>query len=247
MWAGKTNGLYVFSFGLFFVGAWLLTLAFTASGARRIIFRIAAALVFFLSFALNSMMVLYAFATLGLFVAVWRGNNQKQDPIRRLLASVWHCVAGYPELVLLPLLYWGAINLWFKRVGVYAEHYHTHLPAFSELLDGLRVFLLIGYRDVLKSVARTALENPSLFWLAALLIVVAFGQLRPEARRSRVPGYQMVLPLLLAPVLFVTVAAVSCRGLRPAEHFYETRHLLLRLAVGAHPARGQAPPGRHRR
>lgn len=34
LWAGKANAVYVFSFGLLFVGAWLLTLAFSARGLR---------------------------------------------------------------------------------------------------------------------------------------------------------------------------------------------------------------------
>jgi hypothetical protein len=34
MWAGKANSVYVFSFGLFLVGMWLLTLAFDARGVR---------------------------------------------------------------------------------------------------------------------------------------------------------------------------------------------------------------------
>ena len=39
MWAGKANAVYVFSFGLFFVATWLLTLAFDTKGARRIALR----------------------------------------------------------------------------------------------------------------------------------------------------------------------------------------------------------------
>jgi hypothetical protein len=55
MWAGKANAVYVFSFGLFCIGTWLLMLAFDARGARHAAFRIAAVLAFFLSFALNSL------------------------------------------------------------------------------------------------------------------------------------------------------------------------------------------------
>lgn len=57
LWAGKANAVYVFSFGLSFVAAWLLTLAFGAVCVARC-FRLACALVFLLSFALNSTIVL---------------------------------------------------------------------------------------------------------------------------------------------------------------------------------------------
>ena len=228
MWAGKANSIYVFSFGLFFVGAWLLTLAFNAKGIRHVVLRLAAALVFFLSFALNSMMVLYAFAMLGLLVAVWRRNDQQQGPIRRLLSSIWSCAAGYPEFVLLPLVYWGALSIWFKRVGVYAGHYGVHLPAFSELLDGLRVFYLVGYRNILQSAARTALDNWSAFGLAVLLIATFFVLLRFEGKRPRAPMYQISLPLLLGLIFFVALSLpYLVAGLRPGGHFYESRHLLL--------------------
>ena len=76
MWAGKANAVYVFSFGLFFVSTWLLTLAFDAKGLRGVGLRVASTLVFFLSFALNSLMVLYVFVMFGLLVAVWRANDR---------------------------------------------------------------------------------------------------------------------------------------------------------------------------
>jgi hypothetical protein len=228
MWAGKANAVYVFRFGLFFIGACLLMMAFNARGTRQVAFRIAAALAFLLSFALNSMMVLYVFAMCGLLVATWRGLDQKQGAIRRVTAAVLRCVAGYPEFVLLPLVYWGVLSIWFKRVGVYAGHYGVHVPAFSELLDGLRVFFLAGYRDVLKNAARAVLDNPSLFGFAVLLIAVAFLLLRVEGKPPRGNGYRIALPLLLGAVLFVVLSLpYLVAGLRPAEHFYESRHLLL--------------------
>ena len=107
----------MFSFGLLFTGAWLLTLAFTARGLRRVLLRVAAALVFLLSFALNSTIVLYAFMVLGLFVAIWRGGDAAHGFVRRTWLAAWRCALGYPELMVLPLVYWGTLNIWFKRIG----------------------------------------------------------------------------------------------------------------------------------
>ena len=61
LWAGKANAVYVFSFGLMLLGAWLLTLAFGARGVRRVLLRLTCLLLFVLGFALNSTIVLYAF------------------------------------------------------------------------------------------------------------------------------------------------------------------------------------------
>jgi hypothetical protein len=228
MWAGKGNALYVFSFGLFFVGAWLLTLAFSARGGSHVLFRIAAALVFFLSFALNSIMVLYAFAMLGLFIAVWRDSDQTRGPVRRLLLAAWRCLLGYPEFVVLPLVYWGALNIWFKRVGIYAGHYNVHLPTVPELLDGWNSFFRFGYVEVLKSAIRVLQDNRPLLVVAAIPVVIALVLFFRKAQRTRASVVRIALPLLLSLLLFFLLALpYVVAGLAPGENFYESRHLLL--------------------
>jgi hypothetical protein len=236
LWAGKANAVYVFSFGLVFVGAWLLTLAFGASGLRHVLLRVVAALVFLLSFALNSTMVLYGFLMLGLFFAVWRAANHEQNQIRRAFLAAWRCATGYPELVALPVVYWGVLNIFFKRVGVYAGHYNVHIPTPSEFFDGARVFFLIGYRNVLSKAAHAALDSLFLFALAAVLIAFGFLLIRSKKEAFRGSASSVALPLLLCPIVFFASALpYLIAGLRPADHFYESRHLLmfgLPLALG---------------
>jgi hypothetical protein len=232
MWAGKANAVYVFSFGLFCVATWLLTLAFDANGVRRVALRAAAALGFFFSFELNSLMVLYVFAMFGLFVAVWRANGGEQGPIRRLALSAWRCASGYPELVVLPLVYWGVLNVWFKRVGGYAGYYGIRLPTLSGLLDGWHSFFEMGYMDVLARAGRMATEYRSLFVFMVLLVIILTLACRGE--RSRLSVSRIVLPLLLSVLLFAALALpYLISGIQPSEHFYETRHLLLFGLPGA--------------
>jgi hypothetical protein len=233
MWAGKANNVYVFSFGLFFVGTWLLTLAFEAKGARHAMLRTASALLFFLSFALNSLMALYVFAMFGLLVAVWHANNQEQGAIRRLVLSAWRCVIGYPEFVVLPLVYWGVLNIWFKRVGAYAGYYGIHLPTFSELLDGWHSFFEVGYMNVLSRAGRMAMDYKFLFVLVAAVLVITL-MLALKGKRSRLSVSGIGLPLLLSLLLFAALALpYLIAGIRPSLHFYETRHLLLFGLPGA--------------
>jgi hypothetical protein len=227
MWAGKTNAVYVFSFGLFIIGTWLLTRAFEAKGARHALFRIASALLFFLSFELNSLMVLYVFAMFGLFVAVWRASSGEQDMIRRLVLSTWRCAAGYPEFVVLPLVYWGVLSIWFKRVGAYAGYYGIHLPAFSELLGGWHSFFEVGYMNVLARAGRMAMDYKVLFVLIGVVLAIALI-LALRDKRSRFSASGIGLPLLLSPLLFAVLALpYLIADIRPSLHFYETRHLLL--------------------
>jgi hypothetical protein len=233
MWAGKANNVYVFSFGLFFVATWLLTLAFAAKGARHALLRIATALLFFVSFALNSLMVLYLFAMFGLFVATMRADDGESGPLRRLVLAAWRCVADYPELVVLPLVYWGMLNIWFRRVGAYAGYYGIHLPTLSDLLEGWHSFFEMGYINVLARAGRMALDYKSLLVVIAIVLLITL-LLALRGKRSRLSVAGIVLPLLLSVLLFVALALpYLIAGIRPSLHFYETRHLLLFGLPGA--------------
>lgn len=232
-WAVKGLAGYVFSYGLFFVGTWLLMLAFDGGGARHVTLRIAAALAFFLSFALNSLMMLYVFAMFGLFVAVWRANSGEQGRIRRLALSAWRCAAGYPEFVVLPLVYWGALSIWFKRVGAYAGYYGIRLPAFADLLAGWNSFFQCGYSNSLARAARAAMDFKPL-WTAVAVLVVITVVLARKSRRARLSPSGIGVPLLLSVLLFSALALPYLfAGIRPSLHFYETRHLLLFGLPGA--------------
>ncbi|WP_262048963.1 hypothetical protein [Bradyrhizobium sp. Bra78] len=228
LWAGKANAVYVLSFGLSFVGAWLLSLAYGAGGLRSLLLRVMCALVFLLSFALNSTIVLYAFLMFGLFVAFWRACDAGQGFVRRTWRAAWRCAVAYPELVVLPLVYWGALNVWFKRSGVYAQHYNAHLPNLGELVQGWRVFFATGYTDVVVNTLHAAVDSPKLFILAAVLVGIALMLLRSDTEPTGCRSLN-ALPLALAVILFLALSLpYLIAGLRPAtSHFYESRHLLM--------------------
>jgi hypothetical protein len=72
--------------------------------------------------------------------------------------------------------------------------------------------------------------------LAALLITVGFLLLRSMPAQTRAPAKSIALPLLLCPSVFLALSLpYLIADLRPAENFYESRHLLmfgLPLALG---------------
>jgi hypothetical protein len=233
MWAGKANAVYVFSFGLFFLGTWLLMLAFEAKGVRHAALRLAAALSLFFSFGLNSLMALYVFAMFGLFVAVWRGGGQDQGMIRRFSSSVWRCIAGYPEFDVLPLIYWGTLSIWFKRVGAYAGYYRVRLPTFSDLIDGWHSFFQVGYINVIARAGRAAVDFKLLLIAIAAILAVTLV-LALKGRQSRFSILRIAAPLLLSVLLFLALSLpYLIAAIRPSLHFYETRHLLLFGLPGA--------------
>lgn len=228
LWTCKGNTGYITSFALSCIATYLLTLMWSAKGARRILYRIGAALIYFFSFALNSTMVLYAFAMLGLYVAVLRAGGDEPSPVRRLLVSAWRCVITYPEFVVLPVAYWAVLNIWFKRIGVYAEHYHAHFPSLSDLIDGWKTFIRLGYWDAVTDTVRVALHDPTTLVLALVVVGTAFLMLPSEERRLEGGKWSIAAPLLLAGGLFLMLTLpYLIAGMRPARHFYETRHLLM--------------------
>ncbi len=250
MWAGKANAVYVFSFGLFFVATWLLTLAFDAKGLRHVALRAATALAFFVSFALNSLMVLYVFAMFGLFVAVWRANDWEQGALRRLFLSAWRCAARYPELVVLPLVYWGALNIWFKRIGAYASYYEIHLPTFSELRSGWNAFFQMGCMNVLARAGQTVSDHWLLCTLIIGMVVIVALMLRARETPPRTPVFQVALPFLLsaAAVSRVVDALSDRRHSADAGFLRNPPSAAVRLAGSVAGAGGQAPgAGRNRR
>ena len=230
LWTCKGNTGYVTSFALVCVATGLLSLMWMATGPRRVLYRIGAVLAYFFGFALNSTMVLYAFAMLGLFFLVWRDKNGEQNPVKRLLAAAWRCVISFPEFVVLPVAYWGALNIWFKRSGVYAQHYHTHFPSLNELIKGWKTFFEFGYADVIGDAIENGLNNPATGALAAVVVGTAiFLLLRRSGEERAVHSRRAVAaPALLAVALFLALSLpYLIAGLRPAHHFYETRHLLM--------------------
>jgi hypothetical protein len=234
VWAVKGLAAYLLSFGLFCFGTWLLMLAFDASGARHGVLRIAAVLVFFLSLALNSLMVLYVFAMFGLFVAVWHANSVEQSPIRRLVLSAWRCAAGYPEFAVLPLVYWAALNIWFKRVGAYAGYYGIHLPSWSALRSGWNAFFQMGCMNVLARAGQTISNHWLLFTLIVATVISVALKLRAREAPANTPVFEITLPFLLSVLLFFALSMpYLIAGIQPTLSFYETRHLVLFGLPGA--------------
>ena len=76
-----------------------------------------------------------------------------------------------PELVVLPLVYWGALNIWFKRSGAYAGYYGSIFRCSPICSRDGTLFLSDGLRRMLwRGRAETAMAHRLLF---ALVIVIA--------------------------------------------------------------------------
>ena len=221
-WPVKANAAYVFSVALFFVGAWLLVLREQTATRMQAAVRGAALAMFFLSFALNSMMALYPFVIAGLGMAEWRKTADAVYPFDRVKKSVARLVRRYPDFLFLPLLYWSALQLFFPRRGPYAVHYGMHVPDLAEIVYGVRAFWREGYWAQLLELLHLDWPGFVILAVATGISVAGFVSIGRESCRD-ISGL-----LLAAPLVFVASALpYIIAGQLPNAHFYNTRHLLL--------------------
>jgi hypothetical protein len=134
----------------------------------------------------------------------------------------------------LPFVYWGALNIWFKRIGAYAGYYGIHLPNLSALRGGWNAFFQMGCMNVLARAGETASAHWPMFTLAIGVVVIVAWMLRARGASPRPPAIEVALPLLLSVLLFLTSSMpYLIAGIEPTLSFYETRHLLLFGLPGA--------------
>jgi hypothetical protein len=227
LWAGKANSVYVLSYALFLVGAWLVVTFHGAAHRRRLAVRVAALVAFLLSFALNSLMALYALVLLGLFLHTYVEAASRETWLPKAVGAGLTTVKRFPDFLLLPVAYWGLLNALFPRQGIYLTHYRMHVPGPSAMLSGFEAFARVGYRDLVRKFGPEAISSIAL--VAILAVVIGVGLLLIDRdREGRCSRPDLLWPLAGALCTFVLAALpYTIAQIAPQHHFYETRHLLL--------------------
>lgn len=192
---------YTFSYALFFL-AWLLI-------DRH---RVVAAVLFFLSFSTNSLLVFYALPFLD--VMVRRGAWASPGALARFLVR-------HLDLVLLPFVFFAIKVHFYSPHGVYAGY--NAIRGFERFEPAAHLTRMQWslYLDSLPLVA-------SLAYLPLAWLLLRRGGLVPR------PGWQSV-PLLLTGLvaMLLAVAPYWLIGLTPYFRIWESRHQLLLPLGGA--------------
>jgi hypothetical protein len=225
LWAGKGTASYVICYGIFFVAA-RLWVAALGNSATCLYFaaRMSALALFFVSFSLNSLMVVYAMMLPAIVILHPRIRSPERSWPVQFLRAVGLLIRRYPDFLLLPVAFWWLLNIYFPRSGPYQDYYRLR---FSDLAawHGVGGFARWGIVERYNE-AVTLLHSGKLLLVVGLLVASALLPLaRPHAPWTR---SELIVPIIAFPVTFIAEAIPYLLiNVAPSAHFYETRHLLL--------------------
>lgn len=220
-WVVLSITQYLVYYVVFLAAVWT---AFRASTAPRWpwTFRIVAAVLFYLSFGLNSLLVWSPAVCVLLFLRERRRLPAAERPGNpgSVAGAVFR--VGYPFGA--AVLYWIVKQMFFRPTGLYAGYNAIHLVSWAIVRSPL-LFVLNGIIMPVADSLATLFRYPVVLLLAMAGAWIAFRAARVSA--SRVAGSWA--PLVAAGVVGLALAVVpySVVGLAPERHGWSTRHNLL--------------------
>jgi hypothetical protein len=226
LWAGKGTASYVICYGMFFVAA-RLWLAALENPAKRLYFaaRMSALALFFVSFSLNSLMIVYAMMLPAIVILHPLTRSPERSWPVQFIRAVGLLIRRYPDFLVLPVAFWWLLNVYFPRSGAYQNYYRLRFPDLAAWLHGFGEFARWGIVERFNE-ALTLLHSGRLVLAVGLLLACALLPLaRPHASWTR---SELIIPIVAFPVTFIAEATPYLLiNVAPSAHFYETRHLLL--------------------
>lgn len=228
LWPVVTVGAYVVAFVLFLAG-WRVLLY--GNGVSSLPRRIVALVLFFMSFSLNGLLVIfYAFVCCHVLTRGATEVTSRRGVAKRIGMLAWRWTRRHPDFLLLPIAYWLWLNTLFPRTLGYAEYYAFKLDA-QQWLDGIGGFLRFGAWRPIWQFAATVKRFPilSCLVLSALTLILVFLASLARHRFDEPATYRSPWVLLpsLAIVLCAVIGPYILIGITPNLHFYESRHLML--------------------
>jgi hypothetical protein len=217
-WVILTTASSILDYALFLIATLLLLRAERMSTRASWILRGVAAVLFFGSFSLNSLLVLYFAALLLLLIAVLRTTT-----LSKTLRARWPLAVG---LLVLPFAFWAVSQLVFGASGLYAGY---NRPGFSvtTITRAYKYFLRNGILEQLLQ-AGIAAGRP---WVWPLIALLALASVIVWRRRLHPPLFsrkQQAIALGFGVVALVAaIFPYAVVGLSPSTNGWDTRHDLL--------------------
>lgn len=181
----------------------------------------------FLSFAVNSMILIFL---IGMTTSLWL--IQREGGIRQTPKQYAGSLLRFWDYLAVPIIYWVSISYIFPKIGPYREYYRIRVPALEESILHLLQFARWGTYEPAFNGMHLALRAP---WMACLSLVVATSLLALTMQGRRNGGVDVFKQIvavmgtaMVSIVLFMVCALPYISvGIAPTGHFYESRHLLL--------------------
>ena len=224
LWAGKGTAGYVACYGLLLVGA-RLWLALVERGSKfSPLLRGAALLCFFVSFSLNSIIVLFVLALPTIGALYLRRGSPGIGAGLLVARTLGLILRRHWDFVLLPFVFWLALNALFPRKGAYAEYYAMKFGSLRDWANGIEGFFQWGVTERLRE--GIALLHAHSWIVVIALAIGAVAIIALHKRDTAARPFLMPFALAAAGFLVLSLPYVLA-GVGPSAHFYESRHLLL--------------------
>ena len=216
-WILLATASSVMDYAVFLAATLLLVRAERQGPAAALAARVAAVVLFLLSFSFNSLLTLYFASLLVLLLVIWRAGGVDALRRRRLY------LAG---LLIPPFAYWWLARTLFVPSGLYAN-YNAITASPRVLAHGFKGFLVNG---ILEQLAQTlTLVSRWPVWAAVALVAAAAALLSYRALREppTLPAQWTASLAVGATALFLAVLPYAAVDKFPSVHGWDTRHDLL--------------------
>ncbi len=214
---------YLLCYALF-LGALLLSMqAQDKQGLPRIARRVVAALLFLLSFGLNSLLVFLAGALVVLFA-----RERKREAGLPLGQQLRRFVPRHLELLVLPVAYWIIKQAFFPRHASYSEYNRFRLSPVL-LVGNAFKFVQDGVVRQIDGAFAALVAHPLLVAVVAGAAAWTYGMLRLETSEAGDEGRLRSASLALFAVFLFGcgIFPYAAVGLAPALHGKATRNAIL--------------------
>jgi len=155
--------IYYFFIPLFLVGL-LLFIKVASSKKVDLLLRIAALSALFVSFSLNSILVMFYALVPAIFYA---SLHEEKKRLQDIIISIRLFLTRHMDFLLLPFIFWGIKKIFMPCVGIYARYNQMSFDFLG---------ILSSYKKLIPDILQTTLYNPLsiqyVFWTALVTFVL---------------------------------------------------------------------------
>lgn len=219
--------LYALCYLFFFLAFYLLSIYIERKG---IVLRLISLILFFVSFATNSLLVFYLIVIAYIVYSKIKTLNQRAY-LKQISYSLF--IKNF-DFVMIPVIYWAIKQLYFKPYGLYGDYNqisHISLRSIFNIGYGIAYSFWSSFLKVLDSSFTTGINiSPSLTVFLVLLVFGIFSWLGIDFKQDpKIAKRFIILGVLIFCASVFPYVAV---GKLPSLEDWDSRHQLL-VSMGA--------------
>lgn len=206
----------------FLWAVWLAIFLENKTGVTHVIWRVVTLVLFFASFTLNALLVLF----IGFLAILYSWLHRDKNAVFR--ADLPRFLVSHADYLFLPVLFWIVKELCFPRLGLY-EGYNRFVSGLVPFAKAMAYFAINGIYAPFNQAFLNVLQQPFAVLLAmffALSLLGLMPTIRTELTEPRRHNalWMFVIGLFL---LFLAAFPYAAVGLSPAPRGWASRHAVL--------------------